>query len=570
MKGDCIMSDEMINNQENRGTTSGEAGGSNENNQYSFWAEQVAANQPGGQQENQQTTNNQIANEQTASNQIGNQGTYQYQNPNSNEGQQGSQNYQYGGQGYNTQNNDNNGYHPNYSNMNFNQGESYQQGPKPKRERKPNTKAKKTVKFVTAAVCAGVIAGGCFIGVLAAYDHFKGDGGNFNLSIGSESSGEISSTDVLETPVIPDTDVTKVYKNTLPSIVAIDSTISQNVEWFGQSYEQESSGSGSGIIVGETDTELLIATNNHVVDGATKIAVTFVDGTTAEGITKGTDASADLAVVAIDITTLSEDTLSKIKVASLGNSDEVLEGELAIAIGNALGYGQSITVGYISAVNRTVEFDSGSMQLLQTDAAINPGNSGGALINSEGEVIGINSAKLAADSIEGIGYAIPISYAYPILEELMSREIVKEADQGYLGVSIMDITEDIYQAYGMPMGVYIRGFADNSAAEEAGIQERDIITAIDGVEVSTSTALKEKVISYKYGTTVTITVQRSVDGVYQEMEFEVTLGRNPEYTQDSTSGTENNTDGSESGAETPENGTQGQPNSPSNQTPGQR
>ena len=453
--------------------------------------------------------------------------------------------------------------------MNFNQGESFQQGPKPKRERKPNTKAKKAVKFVTAAVCAGVIAGGCFTGVLAAYHHYKGDGGDFTLSIGADRTGEISSTTVLETAVIPDTDVTKVYKNTLPSIVAIDSTISQNVEWFGQSYEQESSGSGSGIIVGETDTELLIATNNHVVDGATKIVVTFVDGTTAEGITKGTDASADLAVVAIDITTLSKDTLSQIKVASLGNSDEVLEGELAIAIGNALGYGQSITVGYISAVNRTVEFDSGSMQLLQTDAAINPGNSGGALINSEGEVIGINSAKLAADSIEGIGYAIPISYAYPILEELMSREIVKEADQGYLGVSIMDITEDIYQAYGMPMGVYIRGFADNSAAEKAGLQERDIITAIDGVEVSTSTALKEKVISYKYGTTVTITVQRSVDGVYQEMEFKVTLGRNPQYAQDSASGSEN-TDGSESGTEVPDNGTQGQPNPPSNQTPGQR
>ena len=543
------MSDEMNNKQENRETTGG-TGDNMNNNQYSFWAEQVAANQPGGQQENHQTTKNQTTNHQISYDQPTNQATNQGTN-------QGTNQY------------DNNGYHPNYSNMNFNQGESFQQGPKPKRERKPNTKAKKAVKFVTAAVCAGVIAGGCFTGVLAAYHYYKGDGGDFTLSIGADRTGEISSTTVLETAVIPDTDVTKVYKNTLPSIVAIDSTISQNVEWFGQSYEQESSGSGSGIIVGETDTELLIATNNHVVDGATKIVVTFVDGTTAEGITKGTDASADLAVVAIDITTLSKDTLSQIKVASLGNSDEVLEGELAIAIGNALGYGQSITVGYISAVNRTVEFDSGSMQLLQTDAAINPGNSGGALINSEGEVIGINSAKLAADSIEGIGYAIPISYAYPILEELMSREIVKEADQGYLGVSIMDITEDIYQAYGMPMGVYIRGFADNSAAEKAGLQERDIITAIDGVEVSTSTALKEKVISYKYGTTVTITVQRSVDGVYQEMEFKVTLGRNPQYAQDSASGSEN-TDGSESGTEVPDNGTQGQPNPPSNQTPGRR
>lgn len=552
MEGDYIMSDEMNNNQENHVTTSGEAGGSNENSQYSFWAEQIASSQPGSQQQGSQQQRN-------------------YQQENYQQGNYQQANYQQGNyQQANQQNYGNSGYHPNYSNMNFNQEEFFQQEPKPRKERKANPKTRKAAKFVAAAVCAGVIAGGCFTGVLAVYRHFNGDGGDFNLSIGAANSGEISSTTVLDTAVVPDTDVTQVYKNTLPAIVAIDSTISQSVNWFGQTYEQESSGSGSGIIVGETDTELLIATNNHVVDGATKIVVTFVDGTTAEGITKGTDASADLAVVSIDITSLSKDTVSEIKVASLGNSDDVLEGEMAIAIGNALGYGQSITVGYISAVNRTVEFDTGSMQLLQTDAAINPGNSGGALINANGEVIGINSAKLAADSIEGIGYAIPISYAYPILEELMSREIVKEEDQGYLGVSIMEITEDISEAYGMPMGVYIREFTDGSAAEKAGLQERDIITGVDGVEVTTSTSLKEKVISYKYGTTVTITVQRSVDGVYEEMEFEVTLGRNPEYTDDSTSGSDNNTEDAENGTQTPDNGTQEQPSNPSNQTPGKR
>ena len=573
------MSDEMNNNQENRVTTSGGDGGSHENNQYSFWAEQIASSQSRNQQQGSQDQGNQ----QQGSEQQGNyqqvsyqgndqqenfyQGNYQQANYQQENNQQS---YQHGyDQQENQQSDSNNGYHPNYTNMNFHQEQSFQQGPKPRRERKANTKARKAVKFVAAAVCAGIIAGGCFTGVLSVYRHFNGDGGDFNLSVGATNSGEIASTTVLDTAVVPDTDVTQVYKNTLPSIIAIDSTISTSVDFFGQTYEQESSGSGSGIIVGETDTELLIATNNHVVDGATKIVVTFVDGTTAEGITKGTDASADLAVVSIDITSLSKDTLSQIKVASLGDSDKVLEGEMAIAIGNALGYGQSITVGYISAVNRTVEFDTGSMELLQTDAAINPGNSGGALINTKGEVIGINSAKLAADTIEGIGYAIPITYAYPILEELMSREIVKEEEQGYLGVSIKEITAEISEAYGMPMGVYIREFTEDSAAEKAGLQERDIITGIDGVEVTTATSLKEKVISYKYGTTVTLTIQRSVDGVYKEMEIEVTLGRNP-GTDNSTSGNGNNTEGSENGEQTPDNGTQGQPSFPFDQLPGQR
>lgn len=510
------MSDEMNKNNDEtwQNQSNTDEGGSNQN-KYSFWAEQVAS-----KQQSQQT-----------------QGTYQDQaeqhiqqdagqndNISAMENDQQNQEQQ---QQYNQVNQSNgmSGYHPNYSNLNGNPYQPNEAVPKQKKEHK---KAKKVAKVLVGAVGAGAIAGACFIGVVSAYNHFQGDSRNLLLN-DKGNNVNIASTTVLDSAVVPDTNVTQVYKETLPSIVAIDSTMSEAITWFGQSYEQESEGSGSGIIVGQTDTELLIATNNHVVDGATKITITFIDGTKAEGITKGTDASADLAVVAIDIKDLTSDTLNAIKVASLGNSDDILEGEMAIAIGNALGYGQSITVGYISAVNRTVEFETGSMELLQTDAAINPGNSGGALINANGEVIGINSAKLAADSIEGIGYAIPISYAYPILEELMSREIIKPADQGYLGVQIREITEDIATSYSMPYGVYVVGFTDGSAALASGIQERDIITKIEGTEVTTASALKEKVISYKYGTTVTITIQRSVDGEYKEFEYEVALGKNPDY-----------------------------------------
>jgi len=405
-------------------------------------------------------------------------------------------------------------------------GYYYQQYPY-QRERRPSAVGK-VIRIIAAAACAGVVAGGCFTGVIRAYRRFSGHPNDYQISIGGQAP-ILDTTPVLDNEVRPETEVTNVYKSTIPAVVSIDALISNPVHIFGQTYDQEAKGSGSGIIVGKTETELLIATNNHVVDGATKIEITFNDGMKAEGITKGTDASADLGVVSVDLTQLKKSTLEQIKVATLGNSDEVLEGEMAIAIGNALGYGQSITVGYISAVNRTVHIDDRTMKVLQTDAAINPGNSGGALLNKNGEVIGINSAKLAADSIEGIGYAIPISYAYPILEELMSREIIKEEDQGYLGVQIQDVTEETAAAYNIPMGIFVRGFVEDSAAKKAGLLERDIITAINDVEVTTRTSLKEKVSSYRYGMKVKVAVERSVDGEYKHLEFEVTLGRNPLY-----------------------------------------
>ena len=225
--------------------------------------------------------------------------------------------------------------------------------------------------------------------------------------------------------------VSEVVENVMPSIVAIDitSTTTQS-DWFGRQYQQESSGSGSGIIIGENDSEVLIATNNHVIEGNdAKVKVTFNDNTTADAVVKGADSSADLAVVSVDITSLSEDTKSKIKIATLGNSDNIKVGEMAIAIGNALGYGQSVTVGYISAAAREVSLEDSAMTLLQTDAAINPGNSGGALLNASGEVIGINSVKYSSTEVEGMGYAIPISDAIPIINDLMNREQLSESDQ---------------------------------------------------------------------------------------------------------------------------------------------
>lgn len=425
----------------------------------------------------------------------------------------------------------NNYYQPNYSNMTednsyFQEQEMNEQLQEPRRHRKRNHKF---AKFVVNVVASGVVAAGCFIGVLYGYQRFFGNGYKFGSLINTQDIPYLQATTVLDEPAQFETNASMVYKEVLPSIVAIDSTISQSINIFGQTYENQDVGSGSGIIVGETETELLIATNNHVVDGATKINITFIDGSTAEAITKGTDAAADLAVVSIDVTTLTKDTLTAIKVATLGNSDQLLEGEPAIAIGNALGYGQSITIGCISAINRTVQLEDGEKVLLQTDAAINPGNSGGALINSKGEVIGINTVKLVTSSVEGMGYAIPISYANPILEELMSREIIKVEDQGYLGVRISEVTESVAESFDIPLGVIIREVTEGSAAQKAGLLNNDIVTGIEGVEVTTASSLQEKVKSYRYGTKITVTVQRLVDGNYKEMNFEVVLGRNPAY-----------------------------------------
>lgn len=407
---------------------------------------------------------------------------------------------------------------------------------------KPNF-IKKAVKFVFRAAVFGLIAGAAFIGSNFAYYKINpeatplaisfGDGKTYNISElnmnpPANQDKKIAATTVSNGVIQQKTDITDVVDKTMPSIVTITSTYKETYDWFGEEFNQENEGGGSGIIVGENDTELLIATNNHVVEGASKILVNFIDNSQMEAIIKGTDATADLAVITIDKKSLSKKTLDAIEVAKLGDSKSVKVGQMAVAIGNALGYGQSVTVGYVSAKDREVQVNDKKMVLLQTDAAINPGNSGGALLNLNGEVIGINSVKYASSEVEGMGYAIPISRAMPIINELMNREILKDEEKGYLGVHINDVTEDIAQMYNWPVGVYVTSTVEGGGAANAGIISGDIITGVNGTEITSSTQLQEKITSYKIGTEVKLTVMRSTDGEYAKKEITVILGKKPE------------------------------------------
>lgn len=325
------------------------------------------------------------------------------------------------------------------------------------------------------------------------------------------------------------TDVTEVAENVMPSIVSVYNSFTQSTNYFGQTYSQESTSTGSGIIVGKTDTELLIATNNHVVEDADSLKIQFVDNTTAEAQLKGTDASNDLAVVAVSLDNLTDDTLNQIKVATLGDSDTLKVGEPAIAIGNALGYGQSVTTGVVSALNREVTTENGATNTyIQTDAAINPGNSGGALVDINGEVIGINSNKIGGTSVEGMGYAIPISKAKPIIENLMNQETKTKVDsdkQGYLGISGVSVTAQVSSAYNMPQGVYVAKLVDNGPAANSDLKEGDIITGINGSTITSMDELKSQLTYYEAGTEVALTVKRAnSENGYDEAEVKVTLG----------------------------------------------
>lgn len=400
----------------------------------------------------------------------------------------------------------------------------YDGNDKPAKE--PN-KVKKVFGFVFKAVAFGLIAGLTFIGVNKTVSTIYPNINNNKefLTDGNENDEfQIKQTEVLHKSV-EQTDVTTVVEDTMPSIVSIKGTFTETYNFFGQQIDEERPGAGSGIIIDKNDTELLIATNNHVVEGAKPIEVTFIDGESTEAIIKGTDSIADLAVIAVDITTLSESTKDAIKVSSVLTDEEVRVGEKVVAIGNALGIGQSVTVGYVSAIDREVNIDKNKMTLVQTDAAINPGNSGGALINMDGEVIGINTVKFASNKVEGMGYAIPITRAMPILNELKSREIIAEEDQGYLGIAIQDVTEDIAEMYNWPVGVYVSEAIEGGAARDAGILNGDIITGINDIDITSATQLIEKVTSYRAGTEVTIKLMRKQGDEYKEMNIEVILGR---------------------------------------------
>ena len=406
---------------------------------------------------------------------------------------------------------------------------------------------KKTAWIVLSAVLFGTVAGTVMTGVQIAS---SGMVSQFFAIVSSDEKLPEQGEELLpepfpggnvpgilpEAPAVPApaTDVSQVVEEAMPAVVAVASTAVYQMPDFGfgwffgggsQSYEVPSS--GSGIIIGENDTELLIVTNNHVVQDTVSLKITFVDDTAVDAAVKGTDPDTDLAVISVPLDQIPQETKEKIAVARLGDSDGLKVGQGVIAIGNALGYGQSVTVGYVSALNREIKTSDGNTRvLLQTDAAINPGNSGGALLNMKGEVIGINAAKYSSTEVEGIGYAIPVSGVQDILDELMNRKTrseVAEEKRGYLGIQGTTVDEDAAAAFGMPKGVYVYKILKDGAAADSQLREKDIITKLDGMTVKSMQELQKFLKGYEAGETIELLVQRQEDGQYKEIQIPVTL-----------------------------------------------
>ena len=410
-----------------------------------------------------------------------------------------------------------------------------------------NSLLKKTAWIVLSAVLFGTVAGTVMTGVQIAS---SGMVSQFFAIVSSDEKLPEQGEELLpepfpggnipgilpEAPAVPApaTDVSQVVEEAMPAVVAVASTAVYQMPDFGfgwffgggsQSYEVPSS--GSGIIIGENDTELLIVTNNHVVQDTVSLKITFVDDTAVDAAVKGTDTDTDLAVISVPLDQIPQETKEKIAVARLGDSDGLKVGQGVIAIGNALGYGQSVTVGYVSALNREIKTSDGNARvLLQTDAAINPGNSGGALLNMKGEVIGINAAKYSSTEVEGIGYAIPVSGVQDILDELMNRKTrseVAEEKRGYLGIQGTTVDEDAAAAFGMPKGVYVYKILKDGAAADSQLREKDIITKLDGMTVKSMQELQKFLKGYETGETIELLVQRQEDGQYKEIQIPVTL-----------------------------------------------
>ena len=491
-----------------------------------------------------------------------------------------------------------NGYGNGTNSSNFQNNTSFQEKPKyahyevhqpqagnyaggsipPKKPHKPKTAhgggnggfGKKAATAVALAVIFGLVAGAVFQGVNIAADKYRDNNssstqiGKTETVTGTEKSTDGSFTESSVKSIVAESGtVAGVAQATMSSIVAITSVSVQEIpSFFGYGTRQyQSAGSGSGIIVGENDSELLIATNNHVVSGATTLTVCFAGGdvvgaeeetqamASGDSITdssdssvdvnnavsakiKGTDEENDLAVIAVEKSDIPEETMNEIKIAQMGSSDDLVVGEQVVAIGNALGYGQSVTSGWVSALNRTISTEDGDTSgLIQTDAAINPGNSGGALLNMKGEVIGINAAKYADSQVEGMGYAIPISKAEPILEELMNREtrdkIEDTSKVGYMGIKAADLTTEAIQMYNMPAGAFLTEVTPGGAADKAGIKKGDIVVKLDGQKVSGKNDLVDKLQYYESGETVEVVIARANNGEYKEETVEVTLGSKP-------------------------------------------
>lgn len=406
---------------------------------------------------------------------------------------------------------------------------------------------KKTLAILLGVVTAGAVAG-------TASDLYSyADGVKLQIAGQQETETEIGAEKIAKFSTVSTADVVEssdgfsysgvadIAEAAMPTIVAITNKSVQEVRSFyrGQTFQYESESCGSGIIMGENETELLICTNNHVVEAATELTVSFIDESSYEAKVKGTDPSNDLAVIAVQLEDIEDETMEQIKIAQMGDSDEMRVGEQVVAIGNALGYGQSVTTGIVSAKDRTIGVNDGYESvsyenLIQTDAAINPGNSGGALLNMNGELIGINSAKASSSGVEGMGYAIPVAKALPILEKLMTKEtrsIVDEEDSAYMGINGEGVTSEVIQLYNVPAGVYVTTVGEDTPAEEAGLQRGDIITAFDDVAVTSMEELSARLQYYKGGETVEMTIQTAPDGAYVEKTIEITLGLRSDYTQ---------------------------------------
>ena len=444
----------------------------------------------------------------------------------------------------------------------------YNSDPKPVREKRPKKEHKflrLIGKTVVVALVFGVVAGAAIVGT--TYVGNKVTGQDTTSVAETETTTEIETTESgLESAGSESTDtgtsssstatatytVSEIVEACMPSLVAITNISVVEVEnswsgyfgWYsgGGTQSIEETSSGTGIIIGQNDTELLIVTNNHVISGATTLTVVFSvdedeeEANAFEAQIKGTDSSKDVGVIAVALEDIPSETLSEIKAATIGDSSQLKVGDQVIAIGNALGYGQSVTSGIVSALDRevTLENDDGTTitnLLIQTDAAINPGNSGGALLNMQGEVIGINEAKYSSDDVEGMGYAIPISDVESIIGDLQSLETrteVAEEDMGYLGITCQDVTEEVAEQYDMPVGVYIKSVYEGCAADEAGLQKGDILTAFDGMSITSYEALRARLQYYEAGESVEVTVQTPDGGTYVEKTVTVVLSSQDE------------------------------------------
>lgn len=424
----------------------------------------------------------------------------------------------------------------------YNQGYSYDSNEtEPQKPRKKRKVWKGIAIALSVVLVLGLIGGGSYVAFSRVKDYLeareaaKEEKNHSPANLTQADSG--SSVATTNTGTIMMMDVSDVVSEIKPSVVQVTNEILYTMNFAGQQASQSEPSAGSGVIISENDSELLIVTNHHVVDAgegnglysasSAGISVQFIDGSTADAVVKGTDEEADLAVLSVNLADLSEETISQIKIATIGSSDDLKEGQGVIAIGNALGYGLSVTVGYVSALNREVTVNGNTNQYIQTDAAINPGNSGGGLFNTKGELIGINDAKTVDESVEGIGYAIPISSVGDIITDLMNqvpRVPVSENEKGYLGISGQDIDASTSQLYNLPKGVLITYIQEGSAAEKAGLKLRDIITAVNGTSVDSFEEIRTEISYCAAGDEMELTVQRLIDGEYQEQTLTAVLG----------------------------------------------